>query len=264
MASTNSRARLPEDQLREARRGSSGAEGVPRPDGIFDPVARALEEIGDRWTLVLVRHLIGGPKRFQELRQRTGIAPRVLSARLRGLVASGFVETVADGSRSLYAVTEQGRSLEPIVSAIARWWTRHALEDLDIDLSRFTETSAQSILESLPFLLREERSRGVDLTFEIRLRGSGGGVWTVRIRDGACSVQRGFAELADVRYTTEARVWCAMALGLADPRDLYKRGLITKDGGREALDHYFHQIARSGREAGARARLETRRRRRSP
>ncbi len=225
---------------------------VPRPGGIFDPVARALEVIGDRWTLVLVRQLIGGPKGFQELRLRTGIAPRVLSARLRQLAADGFVESVAEGSRSLYAVTEQGRSLEPIIAAIARWWTRHGLEDLDIDPMRFTETSAQSILESLPFLLREERARGVDLTFEIRLTGAGGGVWTVRIHDGACTVQRGFAEPADVRYTADAPVWCAIALGLADARELYQRGRITKDGGREALDHFFYQIAQNNERSGGR------------
>lgn len=222
---------------------SSRATPIPRPSGIFDPVARALEMIGHRWTLVLVRHLLLGPRGFQELRMRTGIAPRVLSARLRELVSLGFVETVADGSRSVYAVTEQGRSLEPIVASIARWWTRHALRELDVDVGRFTETSAQSILESLPFLLREDRALGVDLTFEIRLSGEGGGVWSLRIHDGICTVEPGFAEGADVRYTAEARVWCGVALGLVDARDVYRRGLMTKEGGREALDHYFHQIS---------------------
>jgi hypothetical protein len=57
-------------------------------------------------------------------------------------------------------------------------------------------------------------------------------------------VKPGFAERADVRYTAEARVWCGVALGLVDARDLYKRGLITKDGGRQAMDHYFMQISR--------------------
>jgi hypothetical protein len=59
-------------------------------------------------------------------------------------------------------------------------------------------------------------------------------------------VSRGFAEVADVRYTAEARHWCAVALGLLDARDAVKRGLLTKDGGRDALDHYFHQIPRPG------------------
>ena len=50
----------------------------------------------------------------------------------------------------------------------------------------------------------------------------------MRIHDGACSVRAGFAERADVRYTADAKVWCAVALGLADARDMHKRGLLTK------------------------------------
>jgi DNA-binding HxlR family transcriptional regulator len=216
---------------------------IPRPAAIFDPVARALDVIGERWTLVLVRQLFSGPKGFQELRMRTGIAPRVLSSRLRQLAARGFVESVAQGGRSAYAVTARGRSLEPIISALARWYVHCAVQDLGLDTERFTETSAQSILEALPWLLREERAQDVELTFEIRLSGEGGGVWTVRIRDGACSVEPGFAERADVRYTADARVWCGVALGFVDGREAIKRGLMIKDGGRAALDHYFHQVA---------------------
>ncbi|MFQ5418649.1 MAG: winged helix-turn-helix transcriptional regulator [Myxococcota bacterium] len=218
---------------------------VPRPDGIFDPVARGLDVIGDRWTLVLVRHLLDAPRGFQELRKRTGIAPRVLSGRLRGLVAAGFVETVAEGTRSVYALTDQGRSLRPIITSIARWWIRHGLEDLAVDAQRFTETSAQSVFDALPFMVREDTAQDADITFEIRLSGAGGGVWTVHIADGECSIRNGFAERADVRYTAEARVWCGLALGLADGSDLYKRGLITKEGGRQAMDHYFHQVSRA-------------------
>jgi len=230
--------------VKESPLGSPGEREVPRPGQIFDPVARALDRIGDRWTLVLIRQLLGGPKGFSELRLRTGIAPRVLSARLRQLADEGWVEPVAAGARSLYAVTERGRTLEPIVAAIARWWVRHAMAEHVADVGPFTETSAQSILESLPFLLREDAARGADVCFEVRLTGEGGGVWTVRIADGHCKVTRGFAEAADVRYTADARVWCGVALGLLDPRDAIKRGLLVKDGGREALDHYFHQIPR--------------------
>jgi DNA-binding HxlR family transcriptional regulator len=223
---------------------SSAARSVPKPQGIFDPVARGLDVIGDRWTLVLVRHLLGGHRGFQELRKRTGIAPRVLSSRLRQLVADGFVESVSDGSRSVYGLTAEGRSLEPIIGAIARWWIRHGLEALDIDATRFNETSAQSVVESLPFMVREDAARGLDLVFELRLTGEGGGVFTVRIHDGACEVASGFAERADVRYTASARTWCGVALGLIDARKAHADGLFAKEGGREAMDRYFHQVSR--------------------
>ena len=75
---------------------------IPRPGGIFDPVARALDVMGDRWTLVLVRHLLGGPCGFQELRVRSGIAARVLAGRLRDLTRRGFIETAANGGRPRY------------------------------------------------------------------------------------------------------------------------------------------------------------------
>ncbi|MDJ0849414.1 MAG: winged helix-turn-helix transcriptional regulator [Myxococcota bacterium] len=225
----------------------SAGSRIPRPEGIFDPVARALEVIGDRWTLVLVRQLLDGNRGFQELRQRTGIAPRVLSSRLRELVSKGFVTTVAEGSRSVYALTEQGRSLEPIVVSIGRWWIQRGLDHLGIDADRFTETSALSVLEALPFMVREDRAQGVDLTFEIRLEGPGGGVWAVRIHDGHCTVRAGFADRADVRYTADARAWCGVALGLLDAREVVKQGLMSKEGGREAMDHYFHQVSSPSR-----------------
>lgn len=210
--------------------------------------------IGDRWTLVLVRQLIGGPRGFTELRHRTGIAPRVLSGRLRQLVGDGFVETVEAGTRSLYAATDRGRSLEPIIASLALWWVHHGIEELAVDVGRFNETSPQSILESLPFLLREERAKGVSVVFEIRLDGQGGGVWSIAIRDGRCTVTRGFAERADVRYTADASAWCGVALGMLDARDVVKQGLMTKDGGSQALDHYFHRVSALG--SGSRGRDE--------
>jgi len=225
---------------------------VPRPGQVFDPVARALDLIGDKWTLVLVRHLLVRPRGFQELRVRTGIAPRVLSTRLRQLTSAGFVEPVSGpGARSTYGVTDRGRSLEPLIADIARWYVHHALTDLDLDTEVFTETSPVSILESLPFLLREDRALGADVTFEIRLSGEGGGVWTIRIDDGQCSVSPGFAAGAHVRYTADARVWCGVALGFTDPREAIRDGLLFKEGGRAAMDHYFHQIARVSRASAA-------------
>lgn len=220
----------------------NGPTPILPPGEIFCPVGRALDRIGDRWSLVLLRHLLGGPRGFQELRVRTGIAPRVLSSRLRQLIGAGFVTTVAQGVRSQYAVTDRGRSLEPVIVAMGRWWIQHEMGAHVADPSRFTDTSALSVLESLPFMVREERARDADLTFEIRLTGRGGGVWTIHIYDGACTVTPGFAEAADVRYTADAGVWCSVALGQLDAREAFEQGLLSKDGGPEAMDFYFHQI----------------------
>ena len=224
--------------------GSERKSEILRPAQIFDPVARALDIIGDRWSLVLVRQLLAGAKGFQELRVRTGIAPKVLSSRLRQLRSDGFVETEPQGNRSIYRATEKGRSLEPIISSIARWWVREGITAHDFDATRFTETSALSVFEALPNLLREEPSRTARVVFEIRLSGQGGGVWTVEIKDGHCEIRPEFAAGADVRYTASARDWCAVALGVLDAKEAVKSGRLHKEGGPQAMDEFFHQIAR--------------------
>jgi hypothetical protein len=161
---------------------------------------------------------------------------------LRQLQDDGFVEAVAQGTRSVYGVTERGRSLEPIISSIARWWVRNGIDDLKIDTGQFTATSPQSILEALPFLLRDERA-DESVTFEIRLTGEGGGVWTIAIRKGVCEILNDFADHADVRYTADARVWCGVALGVLDAVEAIKQGQMKKDGSHQAMDQYFHQIS---------------------
>jgi DNA-binding HxlR family transcriptional regulator len=223
--------------------GSGRKAEILRPAQIFDPVARALDVIGDRWSLVLVRQLLAGPKGFQDLRVRTGIAPKVLSSRLRQLRSDGFVETEPQGNRSIYRVSDKGRSLQPIISSIARWWVREGITALDVDATRFTETSALSVLEALPNLLREERAGTANVVFEIRLSGRGGGVWTVEIKEGHCEIRPEFAEGADVRYTASAPDWCAVALGILDAKEAVKSGRLHKEGGPQAMDEFFHQIA---------------------
>src|SRR6187401_2173071 len=117
--------RVSKQKTQKIATGNGGAAAMLPPGQIFCPVGRALDVIGDRWTLVLVRHLLGGTMGFQELRQCSGIAPRVLSTRLRQLAAGGFIEPARNGARPAYRVTARGRSLEPIISAIAQWYLRH-------------------------------------------------------------------------------------------------------------------------------------------
>ncbi len=219
------------------------AEALTSRGPLFCPVARALDLIGERWTLVLVRHLLGGPRGFQELRERSGIGPRVLSTRLRQLAQRGLVETVPAGNRSHYALTDLGRTLEPIVSEIAVWWVENAMDSA----GPFKLTTPASVVEALPFLLRRERARGVEITYELRLTGRGGGVWTVRIEDGNCSVREGFADRADVRYTADARDWTLLALGLMDDREAVQAGRLNKDGQGGSIAWYFHQPQQPGR-----------------
>ena len=93
------------------------------------PVAKSLELVGERWTLLIVRDLLGGARRFQDLEvSLPGIAPALLSERLKrmeehGLVARRFYSE--HPPRAEYALTEAGRELGFVVGALASWGSRH-------------------------------------------------------------------------------------------------------------------------------------------
>jgi DNA-binding HxlR family transcriptional regulator len=92
-------------------------------------VACTLDLIGDRWTLLVVRDLLGGKQYFDEfLQSPEGIATNILSARLRSLQDNGFIEKVADPSdqrRSMYRFTEQGLHLRELLGHIAAWGRKY-------------------------------------------------------------------------------------------------------------------------------------------
>jgi DNA-binding HxlR family transcriptional regulator len=89
------------------------------------PVAKALDIVGERWTLLIVRDLLPGPARFQDLRaQLTGIPPKLLSDRLRIMEEQGLIAREMYSERpprAMYALTERGRGLGLIVGALATW-----------------------------------------------------------------------------------------------------------------------------------------------
>ncbi|MET0341562.1 MAG: helix-turn-helix domain-containing protein [Polyangiales bacterium] len=93
------------------------------------PVACALDLIGDRWTLLVVRDLLFGAHYFDDFKKSPeGIATNILGQRLRFLHEHGFVSRTADeadGRRVRYALTERGKSLEPVMMAVARWGAEH-------------------------------------------------------------------------------------------------------------------------------------------
>ncbi|HEX4722957.1 MAG TPA: helix-turn-helix domain-containing protein [Pseudonocardiaceae bacterium] len=95
----------------------------------FCLVARALERVGDRWSLLVVRDLLTGPKRFTDLTARLGgITPKTLSQRLRELTDVGIVDVDRQpGRREVwYRLTPAGGELGPVVDALAWWGLRHA------------------------------------------------------------------------------------------------------------------------------------------
>lgn len=103
--------------------------------GQFCPVAKAMELLDERWTLLIVRELMCGSRHFNALRRGLPrMSPALLSKRLNTLVRAGVVERRQDGNRATYHLTESGRELEPIVQAIGQWGIRWIGELGDEDL----------------------------------------------------------------------------------------------------------------------------------
>lgn len=94
------------------------------------PVARTLDLIGERWTILMLRDLLRqGPRRFQDFQESLpGVAPNTLSARLKALEENGLVQRQLYNERPPrleYVLTEKGKSLGPVVKAMREWGTKH-------------------------------------------------------------------------------------------------------------------------------------------
>ncbi|GIE33327.1 HxlR family transcriptional regulator [Actinoplanes italicus] len=103
--------------------------------GQFCPVAKAMELLDERWTILVIRELILGSRRFNDLRRGLPrMSPTLLSRRLQQLAAAGVVERRESGAEVEYELTTAGRELQPIVVALGEWGTRWIPELGDRDL----------------------------------------------------------------------------------------------------------------------------------
>jgi DNA-binding HxlR family transcriptional regulator len=102
----------------------------------FCPVAKAMELLDERWTMLVIRELVAGSRHFNELRRGLPrMSPTLLSKRLQHLVTAGVIERRPEGTEVQYWLTPAGRELEPIVMALGAWGVRWIgeLGDQDLD-----------------------------------------------------------------------------------------------------------------------------------
>ena len=95
-------------------------------------LARTVAVIGDRWSLLVVRDAFDGVRRFSDFQRSLGVARNILSDRLRRLVDAGILATQPASDSSAYqeyVLTEQGKSLFPVVVALRQWGERHLFAD---------------------------------------------------------------------------------------------------------------------------------------
>jgi DNA-binding HxlR family transcriptional regulator len=194
-------------------------------------VARALDLVGERWALLVVRELLLGPKRFTDLRAGLPhVGPDVLSQRLRELEQVGVVQrrTLAPpaGSR-VYELTARGRALEPVVLELGRWGSVAPFPPGE------AEIGADAFVIALKTLFTPDGPGG---SYELHL---GEQAFRLALRDGRLDVERGTAEDPDAVFDGDpaalaAVLWHGRALDEAE-----RSGAIRIDGSRRAARRFL-------------------------
>ena len=153
----------------------------------FCALARTLDVLGERWTLLLVRELMLGPRRFSDLLAGLpGIAPNLLTDRLRALEAEGVIQRTTlpppAGSR-VYELTERGWRLEPALLALARWGMEPMAPPREGE-----ERQPGWYAVALQAAFRPAQARGVEENYEFVVDGT---TFHLRVQDGACDALYG-------------------------------------------------------------------------
>jgi DNA-binding HxlR family transcriptional regulator len=159
-------------------------------------VARALDRVGERWSLLVVRELLLGPKRFIDLQRALhGISPNVLTHRLNELEHHGVVRrvTVSPHRISAYELSPWGRQLDDVVAALSRWGSQAPLPELG-------ELSPDAFVISLRTTFDPSSAAGVHLTLALRLDHD---EYTIRIATQTLDDQRGFSTDSDLAVDTD-------------------------------------------------------------
>jgi DNA-binding HxlR family transcriptional regulator len=183
----------------------------------FCVLARALEQVGDRWTLLVVRDLLGAPRRFTDLLTLLGgITPKTLTQRLRELQEAGIVEADRQpGRREVwYRLTPAGNDLAPAIEALFTWGLRHAARPPNPG----EPVHAEHLLRALRIVLDQAPPPGRPLTWRLDLADDGS--YTLSCSDDRWALARGVDQdaVADVTITTDTAAWTRF-LVLTPPGD---------------------------------------------
>ncbi len=161
--------------------------------------AHALELVGERWSLLIIRELILGPRRFGDLKASlNGISANVLTQRLEGLDAAGVLtrrRLPPPASVQVYELTPWGLEAEDAIKSLGRWAARSPGHDPTLPLSPV------SFILSMRTMFQSDRADGVDLSIGFVL---GEERFRARVADGRLTAERGEAEAPDSVVTASA------------------------------------------------------------
>ncbi len=200
-------------------------------------VARALDRIGERWALLVVRELLLGPKRFTDLKEGLPTAsPNVLSQRLDELLEAGIVDRrqLDPPSRAwVYELTAWGRDLEPVLLALAQWGSRATPVPRG-------DLSADALLLALRTTLDRARAT-TPLTIDLWLDRDR---YRVHIAHGDIDIARAPAADADATIETDATTLRRLVFGDLAVADARAKGTLKLEGSQRAATRFLDSFRR--------------------
>jgi DNA-binding HxlR family transcriptional regulator len=189
--------------------------------------AHALDLVGERWALLVMRELMLGPKRFSDLRESLpGISANVLTQRLEGLEAAGVLvrrKLPPPAAVQVYELTEWGYESEPIFQALGRWAARSPAHDPSLPFS------TASLVLSLRTMFNAERAKDMDARIGFHL---GEETFLARLADGRLEIARSPLDGADLILTGAPPVLAGAIYGGQPLEALEQAGVLQVEGDR--------------------------------
>jgi len=203
----------------------------------YCPVAYALDLVGDRWTLLIIRELLTGPRRFKDLLDGLpGISTNLLSERLKNLEQQDLLSRrilPPPAGSTVYELTSRGQALEKVMLELGRWESRL----LPASLEGVAWPSVGSCALGIKAFFRPEQAQGVNETYELHL---GNEVLQVQVKAGELHVQQGETFKADGVFHTDMGSYLGLFSGQIKPDEAVSRGLIRIEGDLGALSRFLN------------------------
>jgi DNA-binding HxlR family transcriptional regulator/putative sterol carrier protein len=204
-------------------------------------LARTLDVAGDRWTLLIARELMFGPRRFTDLLDGLpGISRNLLTERLRGLERDGLIareELPPPAARQVYLLTDDGRDLADAVVPLAAWGARRLGSRQAGESFR-----AQWAALAMATFADREAANGVNETYQYVV---GGTAFHFTVDDASIQLRYGRAQSPAVTVTTDEETWADMASGKTTGSSPIAAGAMTVEGDGEAVARLRKIFSRS-------------------
>ena len=196
--------------------------------------AHALDLVGERWALLVVRELLLGPKRFTDLRAGLpGASPNVISQRLRDLEGVGIVrrrKLPPPAASRVYELTPWGEELEPVIVRLGRWGARSPSKPRDAALG------VDSLVLSLRTMFDPVAAEGFEASYEL---GFGEDRFCAVVDDGRFEISRGSADGPDVIVETDSNTLAALIYAGRPLAEALESGDLKIEGDPAAFERFL-------------------------